>query len=130
MSNVLSPAKRKRTSHGWSAKAKSRTESASTFKDPSSEALKKLEDIYNPFDDMPVDKLKPIALHMFFSCQVSWPCFPIKREDVYALVATNLSMSAKTIQKWILEFEKEGFFTESQRGKNSKPSPMHDSSFR
>ena len=128
---VVSPLKRKkRTNHGWGRKAKSHVKRESTFKDPSSDALKKLEEIFSPFDQLASDKLKQCAVHMYYASLASWPCFPVKKEDVYHLIGTMLSLSSWTIQRWIKEFEKTGQTSQSLRGKNSIKSPMDKDEFR
>ena len=129
---VVSPLKRKkRTNHGWGRKPKSHVKRESTFKDPSSDALKKLEEIFNPFEELASDKLKQFAVHMYYASLASWPCFPVKKEDVYHLIGTMLSLSSWTIQRWIKEFEKTGQTSQSLRGKHSKiKSPMDKEEFR
>ena len=125
---ILSPAKRvKRKSHGWGAKTKSHR----VVKNPASEALKKLEEIPNPFEEFEHGKLKLVGVFMFYSSLTAWPCEPAIRKDVYELVATNLCISWRTVQNWVNEYEKEGKIGESLWGKHTKTeSPMNNSEFR
>ena len=118
---VVSPRKRKkRTNHGWGNKAKTQTKCESVAKNPCSEALKKLEKLANPFEELCHDQQKHFAVHMFYSCQTSWPCLPVKKVDIYKLVGTNMGLHWSTVQRWILEYEKNGFNQPSKWGKHSK----------
>ena len=126
---IMSPPKRaKRKSHGWGAKPKSHR----VVKNPASEALKELEKIPNPFDELKHENLKKFGVYMFFASQTAWPSDePISREDVYELVASNLGVSARTIQRWVLDYEKHGKFGESEWGKYPKTkTPMDKVEFR
>ena len=128
---VLSPAKRvKRKTkkfRGWGAKPKS----YQALKNPRSEALKDLEEIPNPFEEFEHGKLKLVGVFMFYSSLTAWPSEPVIRKDVYELVAANLCVSWRTVQNWVIEYEKEGKIGESHWGKHTKTqSPMNNSEFR
>ena len=126
---IMSPPKRvKRKNHGWGAKTKSHR----VVKNPASEALKELEKIPNPFDELKHENLKKFGVYMFFASQTAWPSSePISREDVYELVASNLGVSARTIQRWVLDYENHGKFGESEWGKYPKTkTPMDKVEFR
>ena len=122
---ILSPPKRaKRKNSNWGAKPKSHKDSV---KNPASEALKKLETVpSNPFDELQHEKLKEFGVFMFFASQTAWPCEPISREDVYELVAANVGVSARTIRRWVSDFENNGKFGESEWGKNPRTRTVFD----
>ena len=121
---ILSPPKRaKRKNNHWGAKPKSHR----VVKNPASEALRKLETIpNNPFEELQHEKLKEFGVFMFYASQTAWPCEPINREDVYELVASNVGVSARTIRRWVSDFENSGKFGESEWGKNPKTKTVFD----